>query len=126
LTYGEVITFDANYAPDLGAYSMTVGRAIIKSVGTLLNYKDETLERDGAIIPMKPENANVEKHFHKADSIQIDDATKHIECILDTKHEPADLQYTVSDSNNLSLNEQQNLHVILCKHNTLFDGSLGT
>jgi hypothetical protein len=44
--------------------------------------------------------------------------------MLDAKYEPADLQKTVSDSNQLST--QQALHVILNKQKTLFDGSLGT
>jgi hypothetical protein len=75
---------------------------------------------------MKPEIAKKERHFHIADSIQIHYATERIKHILDVKYKPADLQKIVTDSINLSANEQQALRIIWNKHKILFDGSLGT
>jgi hypothetical protein len=38
---------------------MIVGSKILKELGILLNFKDETIERDKIVIPMKPETAKV-------------------------------------------------------------------
>jgi hypothetical protein len=64
---------------------------------------------------MKPEPAKVEKHFHIADSIQVDDATELIKRILYTQYKPADLQKIVTDSTHLSPDEQQAIHTLLEK-----------
>jgi hypothetical protein len=109
----RTITCEAHIAPDLGANDMTVGRELQIEIGVLLNFKDETIERDEDVIPMKPETAKVEKHFHIVDSSQVDDATERIKRILNAKYEPADLQKIVTDRTHLSPDEQQALHTLL-------------
>jgi hypothetical protein len=60
--------------------------------------------------------------MHIADSMQIDDATELIKCILDAKYRPADLQKIVTDSIHLLAHVQQVLHTLLDKNKALFDG----
>jgi hypothetical protein len=122
----RTITCEAHIAPDLGACDMILGREILKELCILLYFEDESIEWDEVIIPMKHETDKVEKHFHLADSIQVDDATEHIKRILDAKYDPADLQKIVTDCTHLSPDEQQALHTLLNKHKILLDGSLGT
>jgi hypothetical protein len=71
-------------------------------------------------------SAKVENHFHIADSIQIDDATKRSKQSLDAKYKHADLQNIVPDIIHLFINEQHTLHAILNKHKSLFDNSSGS
>jgi RNase H-like domain found in reverse transcriptase/Reverse transcriptase (RNA-dependent DNA polymerase)/Integrase zinc binding domain len=123
---GKTITCEAHVAPDLGAYDMIVGREILKELGITLNFKEETVEWDEVVIPMKPENAIPEKHFAIADSASLDDATERIKSILDAKYEPADLNKIVKECIHLSKKEQSELFYLLKKYSCLFDGSLGT
>jgi hypothetical protein len=113
------ITGEAHVVPDRGAYDMIAVREIVIELG-IINLKEETLDWDDVIIPMKPETANLEKHFHIATSIQIDDATNCIKRIFDSKYKPAYPHKIVLDSIHLLLNEQQALHVVLNK--TQFGG----
>jgi predicted aspartyl protease len=64
----RTITCEAHIAPDLGEYDMIVGRDILKELGILFNFKDETIKWVEVVIPMKPETAKVEKHFHIANT----------------------------------------------------------
>jgi hypothetical protein len=103
-----------------------VGREILKELDILMSFKNETIEWDDVIIPMKPDTAKIEEHFHIADSFQNDDASKRIKRILHAEYKTADLRNIFTDRTHLSTNEKHDLHVILNKHKTLFDGSLGT
>ena len=61
---------------------MIIGREILKELGILLNFKDETIEWDEVIIPMKPEDAMPESSFAIKDSSAFDDATERIKKYL--------------------------------------------
>jgi predicted aspartyl protease len=121
----KTITYNAHVAPILGVYDMIIGREILKELGILLNFKDETIEWDGVIIPMKPEEATPENSFAIKDSATLDDATERMKKILDAKYEAADINNIVTSCTHLSQQEQCLLKV-LTKYKSLFDGSLGT
>ena len=55
-----------------------------------------------------------------------DDLEEDLGRILDAKYEKADLPKIVSDYNHISTNQKQQLLRLLQKHETLFDGTLGT
>ena len=70
---------------------------------------------------MKPADATVRQSLFIKDDLEED-----LGRILDAKYEKADLPKIVSDYNHISTNQKQQLLRLLQKHETLFDGTLGT
>ncbi|HSN67194.1 MAG TPA: reverse transcriptase domain-containing protein [Fusibacter sp.] len=122
----RTITCSAHVAPNLSKYDMIIGREVLSELGIILNFKEQTIEWDEAVIPMKPETATQATSFVIKESSSVDEATERIKKILDAKYEAADIKTIVSDCNHLSPNEQDGLYKLLMKYESLFDGSLGT
>ena len=122
----KTITCNAHIAPNLGAYDVIVGREILKELGITLCFKNETIEWDEVIIPMKSEDATPERNFAIADSATIDEATERLKTILDAKYQAADISQIAANSSHLSHDEQTSLFKSLQKYKNLFDGTLGT
>ena len=51
---------------------------------------------------------------------------EHIKRILDAKYEPANLDEVVANCTHLTEEQQEELYSLLKKHESLFDGTLGT
>ncbi len=109
---------------DMG-YDMIVGRDLLRELGIVLDFQNETIGWEGASIPMKPHDSTVEDSFHVQDGARIAEATERMKKILDAKYEPANLEKIVEDSTHLTKDEQQRLYRLLNKYKTLFDGTLG-
>jgi hypothetical protein len=111
--------------PKLNDFDMIIGRDLLSEIGITLNFRENSIQWDDIEIPMKPdEDATTKTHFHIADSPTLDDATERIKHILDAKYKAANLQEIANSCTHLSSDEQQSLHTILNKYNSLFDGSL--
>jgi RNase H-like domain found in reverse transcriptase/Reverse transcriptase (RNA-dependent DNA polymerase)/Integrase zinc binding domain len=122
---GRTIACKAHVAKDLGLYDMIVGRDLLRELGIKIDFSTNTVEWDEAIIPMKPENATIEKAFYVQDSTAVDEATERIKGILDAKYEAADLDDVVTKSLHLNDFQRLSLKKLLEKYRTLFDGTLG-
>jgi hypothetical protein len=85
----RTITCEAHIAPELGSYEITTVREKLKELDIKLKFEDETIEWDAVIILMGQEGCKIEKQFQSYDSAHVDEATKHINRILDAKNEPA-------------------------------------
>ena len=119
---GKTITCQAHVAPSLGAYDMILGRNILKELGIKLNFQNETIEWEDAMVAMKPEIATPSTSNFTS---SLDDATERIKSILDAKYEPADINDIVANCNHLNSNQKQDLFQLLYDFKDLFDGTLG-
>jgi hypothetical protein len=126
LSNNRTICAQVHVTPKLNDFDMIIGRDLLSEIGITLNFKENSIQWDDIEIPMKPEDATTKTHFHIADSPSLDDATERIKHILDAKYEAANLQEIANSCTHLSDDEQQSLHMLLNKYNSLFDGSLGT
>lgn len=123
---GRTICARAHVTPSLGQYDMILGRDLLRELGMVIDFSQQTVTWDDMSVPMKPEDASQEQHFNISDSKQVDEATMRIKDILDAKYEKADLDKVVASCTNLDNQQQQELKAILTKHEGLFDGTLGT
>ena len=119
---GKTITCQAHVAPSLGAYDMILGRNILKELGIKLNFQNETIEWEDAMVAMKPEIATPSPSNFTS---SLDDATERIKSILDAKYEPADINDIVANCNHLNSKQKQELFQLLYDFKDLFDGTLG-
>jgi hypothetical protein len=55
---------------------MIIGRDLLQDLGINLHFKDQTIEWDKMIIPMKPESTTVKTFYHMDDSPVVDEATQ--------------------------------------------------
>ena len=126
LSNNRTICAHVHVAPKLNEFDMIIGRDLLSKLGITLNFKESSIQWDDIEIPMKPEDATAQKHFHIADSPTLDAATERIKHILDAKYEAANLNEIANSCTHLSQDKQQSLQALLEKYNCLFDGSLGT
>ena len=115
---------------------MIIGRDILDSLGLVLNFKNNTIEWEGATTPMKspdfltnPLHDYLEDTFYwhndllESDALQS--ATDRLKKILDAKYEKADLAEVCRNCTHLTPEEQTKLLNVLQRHESLFDGTLG-
>ena len=116
-------------------YDMILGHDIMSELGITLDFKDQTMTWDDLTIHMKdPESLldlldPVNDFFWNNDQYEtevLQEASIHLQKILDAKYEPADLDVVVQACRHLTEDEKHQLHAILCKYEHLFDGTLGT
>ena len=123
---GRTICASVHVTPHLGQYDMIIGRDLLRELGIVINFAEETVTWDDVSTPMKPEDATEQEHFNISDSTQVDEATMRIKDILDAKYEKADLDKIVAGCDYLDATQQHQLKQVLTKHQDLFDGTLGT
>lgn len=121
----KTITFNCHIAPSLGAYDIIIGRDILRQLGIILNFNQDTIDWDDAIIPMKSEEATMEESFFVPDSSSLDEASQRIKNILDAKYDAADLNLIVNKCSHLTSFQKKDLFKLLTKYHSLFDGTLG-
>ena len=78
-----------------------------------------------ASIPYKPVNSTVEESFYMVEPESLKNDSDCMSYTLDTKYSKADLYKIAKDVKTLNTCNQPALKSILCKHKTLFDGTLG-
>jgi hypothetical protein len=109
----KTITFNCHIAPTLGEYDIIIGRDILRQLGIILNFQQETIEWDDAVIPMKAEGAKLEESFFVPDSSSLDDATQRIKQILDAKYDAADLNQIVNKCLHLKSTQKKAFFTLL-------------
>ena len=114
---------------------MILGHDIMSELRITLNFKDQMMTWDDLTIHMKdPESLPdlldpVNDFFWKNDHYEteaLQEASNHLQKILDAKYAPADLDAVVQACRHLTEDEKHQLHGLLCKYEHLFDGTLGT
>ena len=114
---------------------MTLGHDIMNELGITLDFKDQMMTWDDSTIHMKdPESLPdlldpVNDFFWNNDHYEteaLQEASIHLQKILDAKYALADLNAVVQVCRHLTEDEKHQLHTLLHKYEHLFDGTLGT
>jgi len=121
----RLIEWNVHVTKSLGAYDMIIGRDVLTDLGIDIRFSNNTVEWDNSEIPMKDVDLDCAESYHVADADAADDAIERIKRILDAKYEPADLLAVSKEAVHLDSDEQNKLHQLLVKYDTLFDGTLG-
>ena len=122
----RLIAWDVHVTQDLGAYDMIIGRDILLDLGIDIKFSDQSIEWDGNSIPMRDNDLSEEEAYYVSDTDVIEDSNRRMKEILDAKYEAADLnKVCYENAAHLSKDEQDKLHALLSKYESLFDGTLG-
>ena len=121
----RLISWKAHVTPQDCGYDMIVGRDLLQELGMNINFSTNSVEWEGATVPMKPHDANRETDLFVQDSKPVEDAVDRMKNILDAKYTKADLEQYVKECDYLSSEEKESLLALLKKYETLFDGTLG-
>ena len=116
-------------------YDMIIGRDVRGELRITLDLKDQTMTWDDSTINMKDPESFPElldpvndffwsKDLYETEALQ--EASAHLQKILDVKYAPADLNAVVQACRHLTEDEKSQLHALLHKYEHLFDGTLGT
>ena len=105
-------------------YDMIIGNDLLQSLKIDIKYSTSTIEWDDIEIPMRSRDATSEDSYVIAEDC-LKDASQRIKEILDAKYEPANLDEITTNCKNLDEEQQEDLHKLLTKYKTLFDGTLG-
>ena len=116
-------------------YNMILHHDVMSELGITLDLKDQTMTWDDSTINMKdtesfPELWDPVNDFYwnndqyKTEALQ--EASAHLQKILDAKYAPADLDEVVQTCGHLTEDKKCQLHALLSKYKHLFDGTLGT
>ena len=122
----RVIHYDIHVAKTLGSYDMIIGRDIMSELRIDLKFSTQEIEWDDSQIPFKDVDASISEAYHVDDPEGLEDDAQRLKTILDAKYEEADLEETAASQSHLTECEQQQLLELFNKHNSLFDGTLGT
>ena len=111
-------------AMDIG-YDMVIGTDLMSDLGLRLDFQNQGIEWDEASIPFKSIDDTFETGFFIKDSQAVIESTERIKNILDAKYVKLDIDEYVSKCTHLTDEQQKSLAWLLCKHEPLFDGTLG-
>ena len=121
----RVIEWKFHVAPDLGAYDMIIGRDMLTDLGIDVKFSDQEVHWDGARMPLKSYyDGQMEKDsFHVEEPPAVEEVFDR--SIAENVYEAADLRQYTQDMDYLNDEEKSLLHELMCKHESLFDGTLG-
>ena len=116
-------------------YNMIIGHDVMGELGITLDFKDQMMTWDDLTINMKDPELFPElfdpvndffwsKDLYKTEVLQ--EASTHLQKILDAKYTPADLDEVIWMCGHLTKDKKHQLHALLSKYEHLFDGTLGT
>jgi hypothetical protein len=114
---------------------MIIGHDLMSQLGIILDFDGQTIMWDKSTIKMKEYkdlsdiNSPInEFYWHEVtyESQALNDASSHLNKILDTKYEPADLNKIACNCDYLTNDKLMQLLSLLHKYRHLFNGSLGT
>jgi hypothetical protein len=116
-------------------YDIILGVKTMKKYGIILDFKDKMITNDELKLPMQNINylqgsstlrALRLNHSLAMEPQSTQDATKHVNRVLDAKYKKADLESIVRDNcKHLSADQKKKLLQLLMKYESLFDGTLG-
>jgi hypothetical protein len=130
----DIVEYPLGSPPPL--YNLIIGKQTLYGIGTMLDFKENTITIDEILLPMrninnlqlKPSISRALKHnssFAK-EPVSTSNATKRVVEILDAKYDKADLPSIVKNScAHLSTSHHNSLVELLLKFEELFDGMLG-
>ena len=75
---------------------------------------------------MRPKNSSLLDSYYINDSEMVQEELERVAGIMDAKYEPANIDKVVQECSHLKDSEKQELHNLLTKYKSLFDGTLGT
>jgi hypothetical protein len=107
-------------------YDMIIRNDLLEYLKIDLKYSTSTIEWDNAEIPMRSRDATIEDSYHIQEAPHLEETVERIKRILDAKYEPANLDEVVAGCTHLTEEQKEELYSLLKKHESLFDGSLGT
>ena len=129
LNNSKVITWTCyvDKSDEIG-YDMIIGQDLMREIGISLDFKNALITWDDLKSDMRfnhmKENHTIISQSEEPKTTQ--EMTARVTRILDSKYEKANLEQISKNASHLSLNEQKQLYQVLKKHETLFDGTLGT
>ena len=118
--------------PGLHLSNMMLGRDVLSELRITLNFMDQTMTWDDASIRMKdPESFTdlvdpINDFFWSNDHYEtevLQEASAHLQKILNVKYAPADLNAVIQACRHLSEYEKIQLHALLKKYEHLFNGT---
>jgi len=109
----------------LGLHDVIIGRDILKFLKIDLRFSDEIIEWDGAEMPFEDGGASTKEARCVSDSAPAEDTAHRVKRILDAKCDKADVEKICEEQAELDEQQREQLAVLLCKHEALFDGQLG-
>jgi transposase InsO family protein len=115
----------------LSRYDMIIGRDLLEELGMNFLFSEGLMTWDNATVPMRSpdwlDSNLIEAYQEEIFSIHDPDTTEaeRIQGILDHKYAPADFDKVIEESKHLTTEEQELLHTLLNKYESLFDGTLG-
>ena len=121
----RVIERTVHVTKTLGAYDMIIGRDVLQDLKIDLQFSTGSVEWDGASMPFKNVDDSESESFFIQESNAVDDSVNRIKGILDAKYEAADLDAIADQADYLTQEQREMLRILLKRHATLFDGSLG-
>ena len=119
------------------AFDIILRVQTLKELGTVLDFRTNTITVDESILPMRnidnlSQKSKIEKAWSLNNSVMVHEpestlgATNRVVHILDANYEKADLQSVVRDNcKDLALHEQNKLLDLLTEYEDLFDCTLG-
>ena len=114
----HVYTQDSNY-------DTVLGRDILKKLGMILDFQNETVIWEEQEVSMKPSNYTITQHFSISDPVSIQAETERMKKILSAKYKKADVREVADSANTLDTSKKEALYHLLKKYDDLFDGTLG-
>ena len=116
--------------PKKSSYDMIIGRDLLFELGINFLFDQQIMTWDGASVAMKPPDylrQRTAKVFENEIQLMEDPDTTDIERIqrtLDVKYAPADLEAEVNKSEDLTVEQRNQLLELLLTYEDLFDGKL--
>ena len=107
------------------SYDLIIGRDLLRELGIVLDFKNNTIQWDDVEMPMKSNQQVQNEHFHIQEDKFYPSESDRIKKILEAKYQPADLKEVIREASYLSREEQQQLYELLKRFETLFDGTVG-
>jgi hypothetical protein len=106
-------------------YDMIIGNDLLECLKIVdLKFSTSTINWDGIEIPMQSKDATLEEYIiNKSPSLH--NASRQVKEILDAKYEPVNLKVVTATCTNLDNEQRKDLHTLLKKYESLFDGTLG-
>ena len=121
----KVITWQAHVTRRPMNYDIIIGEDLLKELGFVINYREETITWEDATIAMKPMDAAAPTFFGLEGDDTPELMAEKMHGILAAKYSPADLQEVADSCTHLNEEERKKLHTLLKRYEDLFDGTLG-
>ncbi len=122
------IEWDFHIADDLGPYDMIIGRDMLTDLGIDLRFSDHTVYWDDSEISFRDrDDPNEQQSFalNIDDPISVEESMS-ANAIRANDYKAADLHQVTRDLKHLSSDKQDLLLDVLNRHESMFDGTLGT